>query len=140
MSKTIAISMAAALIAIGMTAHTRLASAIPVDHALAIKNAAPSNIETVRWRGGRHRSGRHFRRSGGWRNFGGGFAAGAIFGGLLAEPYYYQGPYYYAEPDYYYYYGSPSAAAVRYCIRRFKSYDLRSGTYLGYDGYRHPCP
>jgi hypothetical protein len=29
---------------------------------------------------------------------------------------------------------------VAYCINRFKSYDPRSGTYLGYDGYRHACP
>jgi hypothetical protein len=27
-----------------------------------------------------------------------------------------------------------------YCSRRFKSYDPSSGTYLGYDGERHPCP
>ncbi|MGZ3311613.1 MAG: BA14K family protein [Xanthobacteraceae bacterium] len=25
-------------------------------------------------------------------------------------------------------------------MQRFKSYDPRSGTYLGYDGARHPCP
>ncbi|MBI1202107.1 MAG: BA14K family protein [Rhodopseudomonas sp.] len=30
--------------------------------------------------------------------------------------------------------------AVDYCMRRYRSYDPRSGTYLGYDGYRHPCP
>jgi hypothetical protein len=30
--------------------------------------------------------------------------------------------------------------AIAYCMQRFKSYDPRSGTYLGYDGYRHPCP
>jgi len=25
-------------------------------------------------------------------------------------------------------------------MSRFKSYDPGSGTYLGYDGLRHPCP
>jgi hypothetical protein len=30
--------------------------------------------------------------------------------------------------------------AVAYCQQRFKSYDVRSGTYLGYDGRRHACP
>jgi hypothetical protein len=30
--------------------------------------------------------------------------------------------------------------AVAYCSQRFRSYDPGSGTYLGYDGYRHPCP
>jgi hypothetical protein len=27
-----------------------------------------------------------------------------------------------------------------YCMRRFRSYDPAVGTYLGYDGVRHPCP
>jgi hypothetical protein len=30
--------------------------------------------------------------------------------------------------------------AVQYCASRYRSYDPRSGTYLGYDGVRHPCP
>jgi BA14K-like protein len=30
--------------------------------------------------------------------------------------------------------------AVEYCLRRYKSYDVESGTYMGFDGYRHPCP
>jgi hypothetical protein len=25
-------------------------------------------------------------------------------------------------------------------LQRFRSYDPASGTYLGYDGQRHPCP
>jgi len=29
---------------------------------------------------------------------------------------------------------------VEYCMRRFKSYDPDSGTYMGYDGVRHSCP
>lgn len=29
---------------------------------------------------------------------------------------------------------------VAYCQQRFRSYDPASGTYLGYDGQRHPCP
>ncbi|WP_341874514.1 BA14K family protein [Methylobacterium nodulans] len=29
---------------------------------------------------------------------------------------------------------------VAACAQRFKSYDPKSGTYLGYDGRRHPCP
>jgi hypothetical protein len=27
-----------------------------------------------------------------------------------------------------------------YCASRYASYDPASGTYLGYDGFRHPCP
>jgi hypothetical protein len=29
---------------------------------------------------------------------------------------------------------------VAYCQAHFRSYDPSSGTYLGYDGMRHPCP
>jgi hypothetical protein len=29
---------------------------------------------------------------------------------------------------------------VAYCVQRVRSYDPASGTYLGYDGLRHPCP
>lgn len=52
----------------------------------------------------------------------------------------------YCDPDEYYehrrvYRPAPAYSdAVRYCMRRYRSYDPRSGTYLGYDGYRHPCP
>jgi hypothetical protein len=77
------------------------------------------------------------------RNVGAAIAAGAFFGilgGIIAaqaEPRYY----YYRGPGYYY--GPPAPfydSAVAYCMRRFRSYDPYSGTYLGYDGYRHPCP
>jgi len=30
--------------------------------------------------------------------------------------------------------------SVEYCMRRYRSYDPYSRTYLGYDGRRHPCP
>jgi hypothetical protein len=30
--------------------------------------------------------------------------------------------------------------ATAYCMQRYRSYDPASGTYLGYDGERHPCP
>jgi hypothetical protein len=29
---------------------------------------------------------------------------------------------------------------VAYCLQIYKSRDPQSGTYLGYDGQRHPCP
>ncbi len=29
---------------------------------------------------------------------------------------------------------------VAYCQQRYRSYDVGSGTYVGYDGFRHPCP
>jgi hypothetical protein len=88
---------------------------------------------------------------------GGGFipgaVAGALIGGAIASP----GPYYAGTP---YYAGSPSYYGgndysdgpvvqvapdtggddVAYCMQTYRSYDPQSGTYLGLDGYRHPCP
>ena len=39
-------------------------------------------------------------------------------------------------------YGAPPPPddAVAYCMQRYRSYDPASGTYLGRDGLRHPCP
>jgi hypothetical protein len=59
-----------------------------------------------------------------------GFAAGAILGGALAQQQYQAAPVYVV----------PNQSAVAYCSQRFRSYDPRSGTYLGYDGLRHRCP
>jgi hypothetical protein len=88
---------------------------------------------------------------GGWHRRGGfwpGFAAGAAIGGLGSYAYY-GGPYY---GDSYYddgYYDDGASVAVvpdgggdsaAYCAQRYQSYDPASGTYLGYDGLRHPCP
>lgn len=59
----------------------------------------------------------------GW-GFGPGFATGVIIGSAAAS----------APP--------PPAYNnwVAYCSQRFKSYNPRTGTYLGYDGRRHSCP
>jgi hypothetical protein len=38
--------------------------------------------------------------------------------------------------------GNPSYAMgsdVSYCAQRYRSYDPASGTFMGYDGRRHPC-
>lgn len=67
---------------------------------------------------------------------GAGFLAGAIIGGAIAN----SQPRYYGPAPTYYYEGPPPRDAVEYCMDRYKSYDPRSGTYLGYDGFRHPCP
>jgi hypothetical protein len=88
------------------------------------------------WRGGRHHGhhGRHHRhhRQYGYPSFGYGFGYGAY-----AAPYgYYDNSYTYEEPVY----EERLTADDEYCSRRFRSYDPASGTYLGYDGERHPCP
>ena len=97
-----------------------------------------------------------FGGGGGYRRGNGGFipgaVAGAVVGGAIAAaPYGYGGPGYYA-PGYYddqYYDDGPVVVApaqgggddaVAYCMQTYRSYDPRSGTYMGNDGYRHPCP
>jgi len=81
------------------------------------------------------------------RNRGGGVAAGIIGGMILGGIIATQAPYYYGNPPYGYYPPAPAyqpypmgGGGVQYCMQRFKSYDPSSMTYLGYDGYRHPCP
>ncbi|MBW7963852.1 BA14K family protein [Bradyrhizobium sp. BR 10261] len=97
------------------------------------------------WNGGNWHGGWHHHHGGG---FWPGFAAGAAIGGLGSYAYY-GGPYY---GDGYYddgYYDDSATVAVvpdtggdssAYCAQRYRSYDPASGTYLGYDGLRHPCP
>src|ERR1035437_6120520 len=83
---------------------------------------------------------------GGWGYYGGGLAAGAILGGLYDgygyDGYGYDGYGYdgYGDVDAYAYEAPVDDSAVAYCVQRFRSYDPASGTYLGNDGYRHPCP
>jgi len=76
---------------------------------------------------------------GGWGGIGLGFGTGLAIGSALAYPGYaydYYDDGYYAPPVY----AAPQADSTGYCMQRFKSYDPASGTYLGYDGQRHPCP
>ena len=50
---------------------------------------------------------------------------------------------YYPYDDDAYAYVAPGVAdgdSVGYCEQRFRSYDPSTGTYLGLDGLRHPCP
>ena len=78
-----------------------------------------------------------------------GLAAGAVIGGALSSGYGYgYGDQAYGEPVYQPEeqdaYAAPVVSAggdtTEYCMQQFKSYDPASGTYLGYDGFRHPCP
>ncbi len=94
------------------------------------------------WHGGWH-------RGFGW---GGAVAAGVVGGALAAATAPLWAPGYY---DYYpgyaygpaYGYAAPpgpviaqGSGDIAYCEARFRSYDPTSGTYLGFDGLRHPCP
>ena len=113
--------------------------------------------------GGGWNGGYRYRRGGG--GFIPGAVAGAVIGGALTSSYayyggpdyassyaYYGGPGYYGADYYDYPYYDDSAVvaavpapvggddAVAYCMQTYQSYDPASGTYLGYDGLRHPCP
>jgi len=120
-----------------MMIRSRLLSTAIAGALVAATTAATIVPADAQWRG-RHY---HHHRGGGWGGGGavlGGLAAGAILGGAIAasRPPAYYGPGYYGPPAYV----GPPDDEVAYCMSRFKSYDPRSGTYLGYDGYRHPCP
>jgi hypothetical protein len=99
------------------------------------------------WNGG-YRGG-YYRRGGG--GFIPGAVAGAVIGGALANSSGYYDPYYGSSYGYYDDGGYDESAvavapapagddSVAYCMQTYKSYDPGSGTYLGYDGQRHPCP
>ncbi len=93
---------------------------------------------------GRHDGDRWRYRDAG---IGAGLVAGALVGGALAaQQGYYSAPVEeYPVEEYpvqaYPVQGEDSPAADEdYCSRRYRSYDPSSGTYVGYDGYPHPCP
>lgn len=132
MNRAVVASLAAAVL-IGSTAAS---GAAPLSSATAtgVQTHAVDGITNVQWRGHRHHGwhGRHHGWHGGhWghrhRGYGwgpaiGGLAAGAIIGSAIANS------------------NAAAGNTVSYCMSRFKSYDPASGTYLGYDGLRHPCP
>jgi len=128
MSTSLRIHALSALLAGGLAAFAGIANAAPIGEPRALVQTVPSITQTVQWRGG---------WGWGWgAPVAGGLIAGAIIGGALATaPYAYPG--YYPPPVAY---GPPPGDAVAYCMQRFRSYDPASGTYLGYDGNRHPCP
>jgi hypothetical protein len=86
--------------------------------------------------GGRVGYGRRY----GYGYGGRGLAAGALVGGAVAGSAYYYGDTYGAAPGYEDPDQTGSVDNTAYCMQRFRSYDPGSGTYLGYDGLRHPCP
>jgi hypothetical protein len=114
----------------------------------------PSGGRSFAAAGGHWNGGGGNWHGGGWHHRGGGFwpgvAAGAAIGALGSSYAYYGGGPYYGD-GYYddgYYDDGANVAVVpdsggdssAYCAQTYRSYDPASGTYLGYDGQRHPCP
>ena len=95
-------------------------------------------------------SGGGWRGGGGWGGRGG-YYPGVAIGGAYASSYYGgYGPGYYGSygPRYYddQYYDegvvavAPGGDDVAYCRQKYRSYNVRTGTFLGYDGLRYTCP
>ncbi len=100
-----------------------LAGALSKD--LAVQAGDTSLVVQVqRRRGGGRRAGG--RRGGGRRGGGNAGVAAGIAGGLLL------GTVILNE--------AARQQAIDNCARRFRSYDRDSMTYIGRDGYEHPCP
>lgn len=128
-----------ALIAATTTWLVAPVTAAPVTSPLILRSAVAPSVETVQyrrgWRGG-YRGGPGIGIGAG---IAGALIGGAIIGATQPYGYYGYGPGYYGPA-----YVAPApyvgVDAVGYCAQRFRSYDPYSGTYLGYDGLRHPCP
>lgn len=169
MIRSIALCTIPMVAALGLAAPASAQVARPGAMAAVAGASQAGAVQQVRWRGGwhggfgHHGFGHHgfghrgfgyggFRHHGfyGHRGFYGprygygygygggaglaaGLATGVIVGGALAAS---QAPYYAGRSVY----SGPSASTVAYCQQKFKSYDVNSGTYLGYDGERHSCP
>jgi hypothetical protein len=142
-------TLAAAVLVAGLALPATGSMAVPLPSAPAapIVKQTDGMVEQIQWR---RRGG--WSRGGGWGRgvgfgIGAGIIGGAILGGALAAPYYDRPYYYYPRSTYaayprgtYYGTYNGDGDAIAYCSSRFRSYDPASGTYLGYDGLRHPCP
>ncbi|MBP1875940.1 hypothetical protein J2Z19_005688 [Ensifer adhaerens] len=129
------------------------ARAFPVLSAPKIEAPQAQPVQYRRYGGyhGGYYNGHH-RGGDDWAWALGGLAAGAVIGGLLAQPRYY-GPSYY-EPDYYgrtyyrpryyaprysrqVYYGG--GTHTRWCYARYRSYRAFDNTFQPYHGPRQAC-
>lgn len=121
------------------------AGAVPISQpqtALAAPN--PELLQQVQWRGRGYGYGYGPGYYGYRRNNGaavaagviGGLALGAVIAGAAGAPppvAYAPPPPAYAPPP------PPPGDWYAYCASKYRSFDPATGTYLGYDGFRHPC-
>ena len=100
------------------------ASQVPVIQTAQAGNVQLANHRHHRWRWRRHHNG--FGGSGLWLGFG-----MPLYGGY---------PYYSYYDDYDDDYIAPRGSRhVRYCLDRYRTYNMRTNTFRGYDGYLHQC-
>ena len=121
-TRVLATTVMLGMYAFGMIATTGLA---------ITAGTTPAYAQRGRGRGGGGRGWGGGGRGRGWGGSGAGAAIGlgigaAIIGGAIAAQE--------AERS------AAAQNAVDYCMRRFRSYDPESGTYVGRDGLRRPCP
>jgi len=127
--RTYKLALFASVVAtVGMLAGAPAIAAPVPSSAASLGSAVTSPVTQARWWGrGWGWRGRYWRGPG-W--YWPGAVAGAIVGGAIVSQAY-RGPGYYGPPG-----GNDWLA---YCSSRYRSFDPRTGTYMGYDGHRHPC-
>jgi hypothetical protein len=114
------VALAAGLVAAAACTPALAAPIAPVAPTSMSQDAQVHQVQYRHWHRGHHH-GWHRHHYGSGAAVLGGLAAGAVIGGAIAN-------------------SQARANADAYCSQRYRSYDPASGTYLGYDGMRHPCP
>lgn len=124
----LSLSLASALLGAGMLAMTLPATAAPLGGASKNLSQAPAPADSLVLQVQHRRVIRGHRGYRGYRHRGGdggavaaGILGGLMLGAIIANQ-------------------AQQQNAVDYCMRRYRSYDPGSGTYVGFDGRRHPCP
>jgi hypothetical protein len=153
MSRRSIMAISAAALAAGMICAAPLAaSAFSLNSISVAPSHRDAQVDRVQWRAPGEGGG--WREDDGYadRRWEGGPAiddGGAAVGGygpdygygtdeyVMVDPGYGPGPGPDPGPDVV---QSAPGDPVAFCQAHFKSYDPASGTYLGYDGVRHPCP
>lgn len=130
-------AMVAAAAVLAGTLAVAPANAVPPlaskNVAEAVKSAKNPYVSQIRYYGHHGHHGHHGH--GNWGPWAGGAVLGLGLGYALSDGYYGHD---YGD-DYGPAYGYGDGGFAR-CEATFRSFDPESGTYVGYDGYRHRCP